>query len=127
MKRLACALTVAACLLGARLDAQEPTPNNKKITPAPTQEMWFYLQELRRYDDPQTVIRRREETKAQQRRLRLATMKWFGFSPSRPLASPVPFMGTYSPHWVGNGRDPFQWVGGGSRTAIRVIESTKRR
>ena len=31
---------------------------------AQTEDMWFYLQELRRYDDPQVVIRRKAEKKA---------------------------------------------------------------
>jgi hypothetical protein len=97
--------------------------------PETTQDMWFYLQELRRYDDPQVMIRRKEEKKAEQRRLRLAAQKWYGMLPGRPTASPVPYMGSYSPMWVGNGYDPFHWVGSGTvtRTAIHIEDTTVRR
>ena len=88
---------------------------------AQTEDMWFYLQELRRYDDPQVALRRKAEEKARQRRQRLAAMKWFGWSQSRPTASPTPTMGVYSPSWVGNGADPYHWIGNAYlTTAIRV-------
>jgi hypothetical protein len=32
-------------------------------------------------------------------------------SNSRPVASTTPFMGVYSPAWVGNGGDRYDWVG----------------
>jgi hypothetical protein len=88
---------------------------------AQTEDMWFYLQELRRYDDPQVVIRNKAELKGEQRRHRLAAMKWFGWSQSRPSASPVPTMGVYSPTWVGNGSDPYHWIGNAYlTTAVRI-------
>ena len=83
--------------------------------------MWFYMQELRRYDDPQVAIRRKAEKKAEQRRHRLAAQKWFGWSQSRPTASPTPWTGVYSPNWVGNGADPYHWIGNAYlTTAVRV-------
>ena len=92
---------------------------------AKTEDMWFYLQELRRYDDPQVVIRRKAEKKADQRRQRLAAMKWYGYSQSRPFANPTPSCGWYSPMWVGNGADPYQWIGNAYvTTAVRVDTST---
>ena len=87
-------------------------------------------QQLFRFsDDPQVVIRRKEEKKAEQRRLRLAAQKWFGMLPGRPTANPTPFTGAYSPMWVGNGYDPYHWVGSGTitRTAIRIDDATVRR
>ena len=88
---------------------------------AQSEEMWFYLQELRRYDDPQVAIRHKAQQKASQRRHRLAAQKWFGWSQSRPTASPTPRTGVNSPNWVGNGSDPYQWVGNAYlTTAIRI-------
>ena len=93
---------------------------------AQTEDMWFYLQELRRYDDPQMAIRRKAELKGQQRRQRLAAMKWFGWSQSRPTANPTPIMGYYSPMWVGNGSDPNLWIGNAYvTTAVRVETAEK--
>jgi hypothetical protein len=50
----------------------------------PTPEMWFYVQERRRYDDPRTAVRRKAEYRAQQRQQRIAAMKAFGDSKQRP-------------------------------------------
>ena len=142
MKRLILAiLVVPAMLVGSVVSAQdlegriEPTTGEQQNpvvqhvnVPETTQDMWFYLQELRRYDDPQVVIRRKEERKAQQRRVRLAAQKWFGMLPGRPTANPTPFTGAYSPMWVGNGYDPYHWVGSGTvRTAIYVDDAIIKR
>ena len=89
---------------------QQPQP---QLMPAQvTPEMWIYSQEMRRYEDPQQAVRRKAELRASQRAARLAAMKWFGFSNARPQANPVPFMSAYSPAWVGNGPDRYDWVGG---------------
>ena len=40
-----------------------------------TPEMWFYLQERMRNEDPQSILRRKAEIKASQRRQRIATKK----------------------------------------------------
>jgi hypothetical protein len=38
-------------------------------------------------------------------------MKWYGYSNSRPVASSIPTMGSYSPGWIGNGLDRYDWAG----------------
>jgi hypothetical protein len=81
-------------------------------SPPTTPEMWYYMQEQRRYDDPKQAIRRKAEEKAAQRRDRIAALKWYGMSNSRPTASALPFYGTYSPSWVGNSWNPYHWHGG---------------
>ena len=78
-----------------------------------TPDMWYYSQEQRRHDDPRQAVRRKAEFVSQQRALRIASMKWFGMSNSRPLASTSPFMDEYSPTWIGNSYHPYHWVGGG--------------
>jgi len=84
-----------------------------------TPEMWLYEQEMRRYEDPKTAVRRKAEQRSQARLDRIQAMKWFGLSNSRPVASAVPFMaGTYSPAWTGNHADPNRWVGSGGAPVI---------
>jgi hypothetical protein len=139
MKRLILSISVVpALLLCSVVAAQdpdgtvEPAVGEQNVAldqlqvPETTQDMWFYLQELRRYDDPHVMIRRKEEKKAEQRRLRLAAQKWFGMLPGRPTANPTPYTGSYSPMWVGNGYDPYHWVGSGTITAIRIQETVNR-
>ena len=127
MKRafLACALVVVSASLAS---AQQPvvkkpilgTNEQPVVTPETvTPDMWYYSQENRRHDDPKQAVRRKAEYVAQQRTLRIESMKWFGMSNSRPLASTTPFMDEYSPAWVGNSSHPYQWIPVGSpSTAI---------
>ncbi len=141
MKRLILSISVVpALLLCSVVAAQDPEGTvepavgeqnaalDQLQVPETTQDMWFYLQELRRYDDPHVMIRRKEERKGEQRRLRLAAQKWFGVLPGRPTANPTPYTGAYSPMWVGNGYDPYHWVGSGTitTTAIRIQDTVRR-
>lgn len=92
-----------------------PTPTT--VTP----EMWFYSQERDRYDNPAQAVRRKAEQRAALRSQRIATMKWFGFSNARPQASVTPMMGVYSPAWIGNGTDRYDWVSvDWPQSAVRV-------
>jgi hypothetical protein len=92
---------------------------------AATPEMWFYEQERLRYADPRQAVRAQAEYRAMQRSRRLAAMKWFGFSNSRPIANPDPVHGIYSPRFVGNGYLPSYWVGSGS--SVIVAQQPARR
>ncbi len=118
---LICSVLVAQDLNKLNRPAANPEAGVSDV--AQTEDMWFYLQELRRYDDPQVVIRRKAELKAQQRRQRLAAMKWYGYSPSRPMANPTPSMGVSSPMWIGNGADPYQWIGNAYVTTVLRVET----
>jgi hypothetical protein len=90
-----------------------------------TPEVWFYQQELRRYEDPKAAVRRKAEFRAWQRQRRIAAMQWYGFSNSRPMANPIPWQsGVYGPGWVANNyRHPYEWSGAG-RTAV-IYGSTR--
>jgi hypothetical protein len=88
-----------------------------------TPELYLYLQDQKRHDDPQQAVRRKAEFKAAQRMNRMATMKWFGMSNARPQAAAVPMMGVYSPAWIGNGYDRYDWVGGTYPSATIYVES----
>ena len=124
MFRTVCAsLPLAASMLAVSCLAQDSTANLRRdsvgraapisessLGPvATTPEMWFYQQERERHDDPKLAIRRRAETRAQQRQDRLATQKWYGFSNSRPTVSPTPWFAGYSDHWASNSFDPLRW------------------
>jgi hypothetical protein len=79
-----------------------------------TPEMWFYEQSMRQYKDPKMAVRAKAEFQAQERMRRIESMKWFGFSNSRPRASSDPFHGDYSPMWTSNpGYYPSRWNGVG--------------
>ena len=84
------------------------SPGELKATP----EMWFYDQAMRQYKDPEMAVRAKANLRAQARQRRLESMKWFGFSNSRPRASSDPFNNDYSPGWVSNpGFYPSRWNG----------------
>lgn len=93
-----------------------------------SQEMWFYTQEQKRYDDPKQAVRRKAEQRTAARQARLAALRWYGYSNLRPQASASPWMSTYSPYWAGNSWDPYQHVGVGSpRTAVVIEQYEIRR
>ncbi len=66
-----------------------------------TPEMWFYEQYMREYKDPKNAVRANAEFAARQRANRLAAMRWFGYSNSRPRVSPDP-VDVYPPAWASN-------------------------
>ncbi|MGA2620671.1 MAG: hypothetical protein ABSF26_23860 [Thermoguttaceae bacterium] len=79
-----------------------------------TPEMWFYQQAMRQYQDPNMAVRRVAEFRAAERARRTESRRWFGLSNQRPLASPDPVNGDYSPGWVSNYQYyPFRWAGVG--------------
>lgn len=142
MKKLLLAVSAVGAILAVEARAQEPTrrrsePDRPAATAQfdrpismgelkPTPEMWFYEQELRRYQDPRTLVRRKAEYRAAQRQRRIESRKWFGLSNARPDASPEPMYGTFSPRWnSGNVFDPFGWSGGGGATYVVVRPGTR--
>lgn len=79
-----------------------------------TPEMWFYDQNLRRYNDPKVAVRANAEMRAEQRLRRIESMRWFGLSNIRPRTSSDPLHGDYSAGWVSNpGYYPLRWNGVG--------------
>jgi hypothetical protein len=120
MKRLAIAIALLVLLTAGLARAERPTttglglttvsPGELKATP----EMWFYEQSMRQYKDPKMAVRAKAEIFAQQRIRRMESMKWFGFSNSRPRANSDPIHGDYSPGWVANpSYYPSRWGGVG--------------
>ena len=103
MKRLMIAFALPLLLVAGVARAERPaaglgvdagvSSGDLKATP----EMWFYDQAMRQYKDPKMAVRAKAEYCTQQRMRRLESMKWFGFSNSRPTASSDPYHGDYSP------------------------------
>jgi hypothetical protein len=137
MSRFLLALSVMATFAATNLKADQPPVVQTSASSAPaemttisanqvtaTPEMWFYEQEMRRYDDPRTAIRANAALKTAQRQARLAAMQWYGLSNSRPLAGCDPFHGVYITGWVSNGYMPNEWVGQPGPTTILYAPRT---
>lgn len=99
------------CAAQERPFDDEPTNTQAPtLTFSRTPEMWLYEQERIRYDDPKQAVRRRAELRAAHRSDRLAALKWYGMSNSRPIVNTTPSMGgSYSPYWGSNTYDPYRW------------------
>lgn len=139
MKRLVIAPALVYVLFGVSAMAQQPRPiepaarhaddDLRLLSPGEVQatpEMWFYEQELRRYNDPKTALRAHAEAKAAQRRARLSAMAWYGYSNSRPQAGIDVVHGQYSPTWISNGYSPFSWVGSTNTSTVIVAPTPMR-
>jgi len=135
MKWLPSGLSIGLLLiLAAPGLAQKPTAADVRfgntisvgeVTPTP--EMWFYEQYYQQYQDPKTAVRAKAEERSAQRRARLAAMRWFGFSNSRPRAGTDPVHSDYSPAWTSRNMNyPFRWGGYGvASVVVRPAVSTR--
>jgi hypothetical protein len=124
-KTIALSLGLGLALLASRGQAQNPAPQRNDLRrdtttgqTAATPEMWLYQQERDRYDNPREAVRRKAESRAAQRGDRLAAMKWYGQSNSRPLVSVTPYCDAYGAGWVSNSANPYQWRGGGTQSVV---------
>jgi hypothetical protein len=141
MLRSICTLTLLAIFIASPAWAQKPAAKTQPIAPAvgsvvekatvkpqattasttispgeikATPEMWFYEQYMHQYQDPKVAVRANAEFRADQRRRRLASMQWFGFSNIRPHACSDPVHSDYSPGWASNNSSyPYRWSGVG--------------
>lgn len=93
------------------VDCDPLVPHLSTGVVTPTPEMWFYQEEMRQYMDPKLAVRRAAEIRATERSQRIAALKWYGMSNSRPVCSADPFNGDYSPHWSsGSPNYPYRWT-----------------
>ena len=93
----------------------------------PTSDMWFYEQARRDYMDPKMVVRRKAEFESAERARRLAAMRWYGYSPSRPSASTDPVHGDGGHSWTsGNTYFPMRWSSGGGTIVVPRSSSVAR-
>lgn len=110
----------------AKSEAESPPNISLPSTGPVTPEMWLYMQEYQRYQQPKEGVRRKAQIRAAQRQNRLEAQRWFGVSNLRPMANPIPFYGSYSPAWVGNGWNPYSWVGFGQPYVVYHTASRER-
>lgn len=138
MKRIGMCLGALVWVTASAVQAQEPAPspfdNSLDEAPyqsqgapetgpssmhvswgqlQPTAEMWLYEQTKTDYLDPKLAVRRKAEKKTAERQARIAAMKWYGMSNSRPVANPTPICGVYSPGWHANHYSPYRWTWSG--------------
>ncbi len=77
----------------------------------PTPDMWYYEQARRDYLDPKLSIRRKAEFETSERLRRQAVMRWYGYSPLRPPATPDPVhAGPTPPGTWGSAQYPVRWA-----------------
>jgi hypothetical protein len=109
-----------AAIMGVSSPAQEAESGQNQDTDLVTltPEVWYYKQQLEKYNDPKVAVRRNAEFRAAQRMARLESMSWFGFSNARPVASPTPFTSMYSPAWQSNWHRPYAWYTSGRPTVV---------
>jgi hypothetical protein len=114
------AALLLVAVMGLESPGQQPNgvqgTDDAEVTLTP--EMWYYKQQMERYDNPKAAVRRNAEFRAQHRMARLEVMKWYGFSNARPTASPTPFTSMYSPAWQSNWHRPYAWYTSGRPTII---------
>jgi len=113
--RIFFAAVVAVPLLAGVASSQEPASPSDAIKTqsedvSMTPEMWFYEQEIRRYEDPNLAVRRKAEYRARQRMQRIAARKWYGYSNLRPRVTPTPWGVNYTPTWVSNSGNTWGWT-----------------
>jgi len=88
-------------------EADNPTATSQET--ASTAEKDWYYGPTKLQPKTETPGRLRAQLRASQRLARLESMRWYGFSASRPTASGLPFTTMYAPAWTRPGGRPFAW------------------
>jgi hypothetical protein len=113
-------VTTPANTTAPTMMAERPAPQQQNVITATsdlkaTPEMWFYERYMQEYKNPKNAVRANAEFAAQQRANRLAAMRWFGFSNSRPRVGCDP-VNVSPPAWTSNRPlQPNQWQGTGGQ------------
>ncbi len=98
----------------------EPVPLERPTDSAQSRDGRAKWQSMSQAVDPRWAVVRNAQLRGTQRRSRLAAMKWFGLSNSRPAAAATPFTGVYSNTWTGSPLQPYAWSSRPSNTVIYV-------
>jgi hypothetical protein len=99
MRLFIAGLAVLALCAGvvAQEKDEKTAPDQERKAGGLTPEMRAYLDELRRHDEPKMNAKRVAMQKAEQRRMRLASQAWYGYSNLRPAVNPFPIYSHYAP------------------------------
>jgi hypothetical protein len=107
MKRLVISLAMPVLFAAGSVFAESPMTGGVGLN----QTESTYEQAMRQSKD---MVHAKAELKAEQRLRRLESMRWFGFSNSRPQTQCDPYNSDYAPKWVANpGFYPSRWSGVG--------------
>ena len=107
MSRLT-AFFLAAIGLGIASVQAQDIEVDRPAPPAAQEDDWYQTRGTA--PTSRMIIQQKAQAKAYQRMARMESMKWYGMSASRPLASTTPFMGVPSPRWQMPGGRPFAWA-----------------
>jgi len=90
----------------SNLQHTENAPKNFAAIPSLTPKDWiqFQLKQLQqpRQRNARETVTRNAQLRGAERRRRLATLKAYGYSKSRPVVAHTPFTSFYAPHWIGS-------------------------
>lgn len=107
--------------------ARKPNLPGEVISP-PEMSSYPYPMNAQPVLDSKALLQQKAAEQAAQRARRLAALKWFGYSNSRPVAGVDCVHGDYSPSWTSNHPHyPFRWVGIGPAwvAALPAIPSAR--
>jgi len=114
----ATSLVITAAVMARAQDpdsATLPSPDAQvspsDLPPATHADTWAHLQQMRRYESPRQIARMKAAEEAQQRRARLNSQRWYGYSPLRPIVGATPTMGNYYPIWNTDVHRSYRWYG----------------
>lgn len=113
MKLRTLSLITLVVICGLLLPATAQDARAEKDSPAaktPSGDNWYYGTE--EPEAQKSIARQKSELRAQQRMDRLASLRWYGFTPGRPTAAGMPFTTMYSPEWTRPGGRPYAWYTG---------------
>jgi hypothetical protein len=104
------AVSLSQVGIAARANAQRSGESAEAEEADSDHRQWYYGSE----ETPKkSIAQQKSELKAQQRMDRLASLRWYGFTPGRPTASSTPFTTMhYGPTWTRPGGQPFAWYTG---------------
>jgi len=115
---------------GTALLASGASPTLAQQAPLPPQEAvespddYGYYRPVREKNATPTLAQQKAIARAQQRTERLESMRWYGFSGSRPTASGLPWTTMYSPAWQQPGGRPFAWYYASARPTVIYVQPT---
>ncbi len=107
MKRSLLLLLAGGLICCSTVQAQEPT-DPSAASPNTAKKEWYYGP-TKHQPETKTLGRQKAELRARQRLARMESMRWYGFSASRPTAAGIPFTTMYAPAWTRPGGRPFAW------------------
>ena len=84
-------------------------PDSAAAASENTAEKDWYYGPTSKQPETKSLGRQRAELRARQRSARMESMRWYGFSASRPTAAGIPFTTMYAPAWTRPGGRPFAW------------------